>query len=194
MILDEVISIRKVGKKQTIDIEVDGDSLFYCNGILTHNSASGDTNDISEENIQGGIAKIQSADNVIAFIPNSMARERNVINAKILKSRDSSGVGGIITFKQDWSTLSFIPLDKDDATSDDDDVDWKSKSQSNIPKQTFIKNEKPILRRKPTTPTTPIPSKPSDDTETEPVVKTATSVIRGIKGKNTLHRKKIKML
>lgn len=41
MILDEIVSIRKVGIKTTIDIEVDGDSLFYCNNILTHNSAAG---------------------------------------------------------------------------------------------------------------------------------------------------------
>ncbi len=53
MILDEIVSIKKIGIRKTIDIEVDGDHLFYCNGILTHNSASGDTNDISEENIQG---------------------------------------------------------------------------------------------------------------------------------------------
>jgi len=47
MILDEIISIVKVGVKKTIDITVgneDGspsDSLFFCNGILTHNSAAG---------------------------------------------------------------------------------------------------------------------------------------------------------
>ncbi len=37
MILDEIVSIRKVGMRDTIDISVSGaDSLFYCNGILTH--------------------------------------------------------------------------------------------------------------------------------------------------------------
>jgi intein/homing endonuclease len=42
MILDEIVSIRKVGKRKTVDIEVDGpDHLFFCNGILTHNSAAG---------------------------------------------------------------------------------------------------------------------------------------------------------
>ena len=53
MILDEIVSIRKVGIRRTVDIEVDGDHLFFANGILTHNSASGDTNDVTEENIQG---------------------------------------------------------------------------------------------------------------------------------------------
>lgn len=41
MILDEIVSIVRVGIKKTIDIEVSGDKLFYCNGILTHNSAAG---------------------------------------------------------------------------------------------------------------------------------------------------------
>ena len=56
MILDEIVSIKKVGIRNTVDIEVDGpDHLFFCNGILTHNSAAGETNDITEENIQGKI-------------------------------------------------------------------------------------------------------------------------------------------
>jgi len=41
MILDEIVSIKKVGVMTTIDIEVDQDHLFYCNNILTHNSAAG---------------------------------------------------------------------------------------------------------------------------------------------------------
>ena len=69
MVLDEIVSIKRVGVKTTIDIEVDGDHLFYCNDILTHNSAAGDVSDVTEESIQGGISKIQSADNVLAFIP-----------------------------------------------------------------------------------------------------------------------------
>jgi hypothetical protein len=35
---DEIISIEAVGDKETIDISVTGDNLFYCNGILTKNS------------------------------------------------------------------------------------------------------------------------------------------------------------
>jgi len=47
MILDEIVSIKKVGIRKTVDIEVENidgspcDHLFYCNGILTHNSAAG---------------------------------------------------------------------------------------------------------------------------------------------------------
>jgi hypothetical protein len=35
---DEIVSIEEVGDKETIDISVTGDNLFYCNGILTKNS------------------------------------------------------------------------------------------------------------------------------------------------------------
>jgi hypothetical protein len=35
---DEIISIEDVGDKETIDITVTGDNLFYCNDILTKNS------------------------------------------------------------------------------------------------------------------------------------------------------------
>ena len=53
MILDEIVSIIPKGKMKTIDIEVgnlDGspcDHLFYCNGILVHNSAAGDSADVN---------------------------------------------------------------------------------------------------------------------------------------------------
>ena len=117
MVLDEIVSIKKVGIRKTVDITVDGDHLFFCNGILTHNSAAGDTGDITEENIQGGISKIQSADNVVAFIPNSKIRDTGMITAKLLKTRDSSGVGSTVTFSTDWATLSFIPVDNIDNPS-----------------------------------------------------------------------------
>lgn len=35
---DEIVYIEEVGDKETIDISVSGDNLFYCNGILTKNS------------------------------------------------------------------------------------------------------------------------------------------------------------
>jgi hypothetical protein len=110
MILDTIVSIKKVGKRKTIDIKVDGDHLFFCNGILTHNSAAGNSEDVTEENVQGGIAKIQAADNVLALIPNSQERDIGRLSMKLLKTRDSGGVGSVITFKTDWSTLSFNPV------------------------------------------------------------------------------------
>lgn len=40
MIKDEIISIEKIEIGKTIDIEVDGNHLFFANDILTHNSSS----------------------------------------------------------------------------------------------------------------------------------------------------------
>ena len=38
--LDEIITIEKMGISETLDIEVNGNHLFYANEILTHNSSS----------------------------------------------------------------------------------------------------------------------------------------------------------
>jgi hypothetical protein len=35
---DEIISIEELGPQECVDIEVTGDNLFYCNGLLTKNS------------------------------------------------------------------------------------------------------------------------------------------------------------
>lgn len=35
---DEIVEIEEVGDRETIDISVTGDHLFYCNGVLTKNS------------------------------------------------------------------------------------------------------------------------------------------------------------
>jgi len=35
---DEIVSIEYVGEKETVDISVTGDNLFFCNDILTKNS------------------------------------------------------------------------------------------------------------------------------------------------------------
>ncbi len=129
MILDEIVSIKKIGTQPTVDIQVDGDSLFYCNGILTHNSAAGETNDITEENIQGGISKIQAADNVLGFIPNAQAREMGIMRAKFLKTRDSGGVGSYVDFKVDWSTLTFEPWNTEEGGA----ANFASHVQSNMP-------------------------------------------------------------
>jgi hypothetical protein len=203
MILDEIVSIVKCGIRKTIDISVDGDRLFFCNGILTHNSASGDTNDVTEENIQGGISKIQSADNVIAFVPNQHARESGFLTAKLLKTRDSGGVGSTVQFKIDWSTLTFEPDEKDETKSVMPDTKTYSKSESG--KTTYNNNQKPDLRRNSskvslatTQPNNPpasteqrasaadVEHDDSTDSTRRPVEKCGTSlVISSVKGKNS---------
>ena len=212
MILDEIVSIKKVGQKLTVDIEVDGpDSLFYCNGILTHNSAAGDTADITEENIQGGISKIQAADNVIGFIPNAQSREVGVLRAKFLKTRDSGGVGSYVDFKTDWKTLSFNPWLKEDGGGS---MSFQSNAYSNLPSQksenSYDKkssgsssyDKKPMLK-KPSQDSTPKAiAKPNNEdvdadssltNEDDGEKKSTASVIKGIKGKIRPNAKKIKL-
>ena len=38
MLEDKIVSIEEVEEGVTVDIEVDGDNLFFVNDILTHNS------------------------------------------------------------------------------------------------------------------------------------------------------------
>lgn len=147
-----------------------------------------------------GISKIQSADNVIGFIPNAQSREVGVMRAKLLKTRDSSGVGQYVDFKVDWKTLSFNPWISEAGGGAST---WQAHAHSNLPSQrgtneSFAK--KPALK------------KPSDDIKPKAVVKSdadeesdltnnddgeaksASSVIRGIKGRNRPNSKKIKLL
>jgi|SRR5574344_278425 hypothetical protein len=192
MILDEIVSIIPKGKMKTIDIEVDGDHLFFCNGILTHNSAAGDVADISEESIQGGISKIQSADNVIGFIPNHLARGTGVMRAKFLKTRDSGGVGSYIDFKTDWSTLTFEPWNTDQGGGA---PNWAANANSNLPSQNgnnqreFKKLEKPDLKAKKS-----LAEVKSDVDENNDDNGGTAKVIRGIKGRTSPMQKKIKLL
>lgn len=195
MILDEIVSIKKIGIRQTVDLEIDGDHLFFCNGILTHNSAAGDVADISEESIQGGISKIQSADNVIGFIPNHLARGTGVMRAKFLKTRDSGGVGSYIDFKTDWSTLTFEPWNSDQGGGASN---WAANANSNLPSQNgnnqreFKKLEKPNLKAKKSL--AEVKSDADENIENNEDNGGTAKVIRGIKGRTSPMQKKIKLL
>ena len=170
---------------------------------MVKNSAAGETNDVTEENIQGGIAKIQSADNVIGFIPNAQARATGIIRAKFLKSRDSGAVGHYVDFTTDWKTLSFIPWSSEDGGGA---TTWRDNANSNLPSQNG-KNQREFTKREKIPPPKndvksvkiikesndeSDPPFDVDDDKSEPV--SASSVIRGIKGRNKPHQKKIKLL
>lgn len=105
----QIKSITPIGKRNTIDIEVSDNNLFLANNILTHNSAIGSVTDVTEEHVQGGISKLQTADNVLAIIPNAELRAQGLIKIKILKSRDSDGTGKTATFTVSWPTLTLTP-------------------------------------------------------------------------------------
>ncbi len=139
-----------------------------------------------------GISKIQSADNVIGFIPNHLARGTGVMRAKFLKTRDSGGVGSYIDFKTDWSTLTFEPLNTEQGGGASN---WAANANSNLPSQKgnnqreFKKLEKPDLKAKKS-----LAEVKSDVDENIEDNGGTAKVIRGIKGRTSPMQKKIKLL
>jgi hypothetical protein len=185
MVLDEIVNIQKIGIRKTRDITVDGDHLFFTNDILTHNSASGDTNDISEENIQGGIAKIQSADNVLAFIPNSASRDSGIIRAKLLKTRDSSGVGSYVFFKTDWGTLSFIPTTNENG---EETVSHDKNAYTDVRANSKQKEYTKLTKNKENNDSQYNDSTTDNDDNSEKPQKSPKTIINNLKGKNSFNK------
>lgn len=83
--LDEIISIEKLDIRKTIDIEVDGNHLFYANCILTHNSNS----DPGLEDTSESFGLPATADFMFALVSNEQLDGLNQILVKQLKNRYS---------------------------------------------------------------------------------------------------------
>ena len=88
MPIEEITKIEKLnGCVETftpmIDIEVDGNHLFYANDILTHNSSS----DIGLEDTSESFGLPATADLMFALISNEALDELNQIAVKQLKNR-----------------------------------------------------------------------------------------------------------
>lgn len=84
--LDEIVSIKKIGKRKTIDITVSGDNLFFANGILTHNSGMNNS-DIELTDTSESIGGPMSADMLLALISTEELEELGQIMFKQLKNR-----------------------------------------------------------------------------------------------------------
>ena len=83
MKLDEIISIEKLDKRKTVDIEVSGNHLFYANGILTHNSNS----DVDLTNTSESMGITHTADAIFALITSEDLESRGQLMIKQLKNR-----------------------------------------------------------------------------------------------------------
>jgi len=68
---DEIVMIEECGIKETMDISVSGDNLFYCNGVLTKNS----------------FGLPATADFMFALISSEQLESLNQILVKQLKNR-----------------------------------------------------------------------------------------------------------
>lgn len=84
--LDEIVSIKKLGERKTIDITVSGDNLFFANGILTHNSGMNNS-DIDLTDTSESIGGPMTADLLLALISTEELENLNQIMIKQLKNR-----------------------------------------------------------------------------------------------------------
>jgi len=152
---------------------------------------------VTEENVQGGISKIQAADNVIALIPDSTTRQAGMMRAKILKSRDSSGVGKYIQFQAKWSTLTFEPFENE---NDDDSNQYKGSNKKNnnetkeFSRREPNKNKKMDLRRDSKKKVILSEDNPVEKNNNEKKVNNTRSVIKNLKGRNKPYQKIVKSL
>lgn len=92
---DEIIDIELVGDCETIDISVTGDSLFYCNGILTKNS----------------IGLAATADVIVSIFQNDEDREMSIIKIGMMKNRFGPR-GDTCSMAIDYNTLTIEESDE----------------------------------------------------------------------------------
>ena len=82
--LEKIVKIEKLNyTTPTIDIEVDGNHLFYANGVLTHNSNS----DIELTDTSESIGLPATCDLMFALIRSEELDELNQVMIKQLKNR-----------------------------------------------------------------------------------------------------------
>ena len=74
------------------DIEVEDNHNFFANNILVHNSAL-EAETLHQGHIQGGISKVNTADNFIAIVQSEQMRAAGEYMFEYLKTRNSAGVG-----------------------------------------------------------------------------------------------------
>jgi hypothetical protein len=109
---DTITSIEYIGEKETIDISVTGDSLFYCNGILTKNS----------------IGLAATCDVICSLWQEEEDRELGVINMGMQKNRFGPNFGHA-AFKCNYNTLTLKETSTDyfaDESSTEDIVNEAS--------------------------------------------------------------------
>jgi len=80
------------------------------------NRAAIKTDDIDQSNIAGGISKINTCDNLIAIIQTEAMKAAGEYMLKIVKSRNSNGVGKIVMLR--WDHVSLRVRDFDDMSQD----------------------------------------------------------------------------
>ena len=101
---DEIVSIEPVGEMETIDISVTGDSLFFCNDILTKNS----------------IGLAATCDVICSLWQEEHEKELGIINLGMQKNRFGANFGHC-AFKVKYETLTLKETNPDYFASDSPD-------------------------------------------------------------------------
>lgn len=139
---DEILYIEEVDDlMDTIDIQTDGNHLFYANKILTHNSGGSlgyAGADISMNNTSDSAGINMDADAIFALFQLEGEREIGRLNVKILKNRLGGFVGTIFNMNVDYNTLRVrdfqdqMPNDAEHVLSDLDSIDSTTADQDAV--------------------------------------------------------------
>ena len=82
----KIVSIKKIGKRKTIDISISGNKLFWANGILTHNSGF-DHSDVSISNTAESMGLPNTLDFYFALIQTEELEKLGQVLIKQFKNR-----------------------------------------------------------------------------------------------------------
>ena len=87
---DEIVSIEEIGEKETLDIDVTGNHLFYANDILTHNSATGsslDIKNVGNDSISDSLGSAMTADFIVFLLQTEEMKKEKLMTCKVTKNR-----------------------------------------------------------------------------------------------------------
>ena len=132
---DEIVKIEEVGEEELIDIEVSDDNLFYANGILTHNSAFGNT-EVGMESISESIGLAATADTMIAMIATDAMRDLNQVLIKFLKNRNT-GMLDSVMLESDYPKMRYTDYQGDDYNEYESQESINTKPAETVGKNDF---------------------------------------------------------
>ena len=117
----KITSIKKIGSKNTIDIQVSKNNLFFANGILTHNCGF-NTSSPGMENISESIGLAATCDAICSIWQEEEDRELGVINMGFQKNRFGPNFGSA-AFRCNYNTLTLKETNSDYFAADNSSED-----------------------------------------------------------------------
>lgn len=140
--LVEIESIELIGIQETIDIEVQGDHVFYANEVLTHNSSIS-SQFVLGDDIAHSLGKLQIADFVFSMSRKQQDKMSNTARFVVVKNRggrDGNVYNAIVDF--DIGSIQIF----DNFTQNSIETRKKMDNNDKLMKQT-IKERLQILRK-----------------------------------------------